>query len=108
MEKKREEILEFEGLKHYRHINPDGSAGGWLSRKAKIGKNVFIASEAVVSGETVIHDNVSLFGRILTKGKTEILSGAVLQSNTLGSEYWLFENCIVRRAIQKCWPKRCR
>lgn len=108
MEKKREEILEFGGLKHYRHINPDGSVGGWVSEKASIGKNVIIGGKAIISGETVIHDNAFIFGQILTKGKTEILSGAVLKSNTLGSEYWLFENCIVWRAIQKYWPKRCR
>lgn len=107
MGKKHKEILVFEGLKHFRCRNTDGSVGGWVSEKAKIGKNVFIASEVIISGATEIPDNVSLFGRILTKGEVKILSGAVLKSHTSGSEYWLFENCTVPGVKQECWPKRC-
>ena len=93
-----------DGKKHYRYKNPDGSLGGWVLKKAKIGKNVMINEEVVVSGEAVIEDDVALFGKILIKGKTVVRSGSLIKSNARGDIYLLIKNQIISNSILEFWP----
>ncbi len=77
------------------HQNPDGSIGGKISPRAKIGYNVWIDK------------NVSIFGNILIQSQTQIGAYTLLESHTSGDKYWLIKNEKIKRSIQRFFPKKC-
>lgn len=52
----------------YRHINPDGSIGGWVQEGCRIGGGVYIGPEcsvivgAVLAGNVQLHDHACIYG----------------------------------------------
>lgn len=55
-----------------RHINPDGSVGGWVATTAQVGPGVYVGAkalvfdEAILTGNTRVLDTARLFGRAYT------------------------------------------
>lgn len=52
----------------HRHVNPDGSIGGWVADSAVVGNGVYIGPDARVSGISVILGEVQLSGRARVEG----------------------------------------
>ncbi len=63
------------------HQNPDGSIGGKISPRAKIGHNVWIDKKAIIGSKVIIEDNVSIFGNILIQSQTQIGAYTLLESH---------------------------
>lgn len=71
----------------HRHINPDGSFGGWVADTASVdssvyvGENVLVYGLARVSEESTLSDNVHVFGKAQIFGKSCISDNASVGDN---------------------------
>ena len=41
------------GRPAHRHINPDGSEGGWVAERAKVAPGVYVGARATIYGGTI-------------------------------------------------------
>ncbi len=75
-----------------RHINPDGSVGGFVEQHkfgkvGKIGENVHIGHNAVVSASATLSGNVKIMGYAII-GEIEVSRNVVLSGGLHKSNYY--------------------
>ena len=46
----------------HRHINPNGTEGGWVADTASVGKNVYVGKDALVFDRAKVFDFVQIYG----------------------------------------------
>ena len=64
-----------------RHINPNGSEGGWVAMTATVLPHVYIGKEAKVFGSACVYDDAQIHGRARVFGNAKIYDFAFVSDN---------------------------
>ena len=64
-----------------RHINPDGSTGGWVANSAQVYGNAWVYGDAQVSGDARVSDNARVFGNAQVFGDAWVYGNARVYGN---------------------------
>ncbi len=76
------DCFDFDGLGHpvpaHRHLNPDGTSGGWIADSAQVAHTVYVApsaqvfGHAIVGGRARLKDNAKVYGYAEVKGSAKL------------------------------------
>ena len=69
-------------VKAKRHVNPDGSLGGWVAATAKVDPTVYVGENAQVSGNAKVTGNAKVSGYAVVYGYAVVTGNAVISDNT--------------------------
>lgn len=73
----------------HRHVNPDGSIGGWVANTAVVGSNVNISFDAevfdnaILSNNVTLSDNAKVYGQALISGNAKIGGNATVSGKAV-------------------------
>lgn len=65
-------------LRPVRHVNPDGSKGGWVGRSALVAETAFVERSAVVRGFATVHDGACICKGARVFGVAEVYGDAIV------------------------------
>lgn len=77
-----------------RHVNPDGSVGGWVAETASVSRTVHVGPKAEVYGTAKVRDCVQLKDEAQVYGNCRVMDEVVIEKN--GRVYG--DACVMGRA----------
>lgn len=70
-----------EPVKAYRHKNPDGTLGGWVSATAHVAPTAYVGRNAEVYGRATIYENARITGNAIVRAEATVSTNAKVKSN---------------------------
>jgi UDP-3-O-[3-hydroxymyristoyl] glucosamine N-acyltransferase len=84
----------------HRHINPDGSIGGWVADTAFVEESVYMGGDARVFGLATIDDNVQVFDESEIYGEAYICDNARIYGKAkIYGDAFIFGNLNVNESV---------
>jgi hypothetical protein len=72
-----------------RHINPDGTEGGWVANTATVAATAYVGPDAQVYGNARVFDNARVFGKARVSGNAWVY-GLVSGNARVSGNAWVY------------------
>jgi len=94
----------------HRHINPDGTVGGWVAETADVAKTAFVGVNARISDNARIYDNARISDNAQISGYARIYGNAWIYDNArISGGHWDMAPIYIqgsRHSATNCAPGR--